>query len=72
MVHRAYRHPATNEDGHQTTDQFNLENLRLIGSVGEPLHAEAVLWGKKTFGMPILDNWWQTETGGIMIANFSL
>ena len=50
--------------------KYNLEHLRLICSVGEPLHAEAVLWGKKTFGMPILDNWWQTETGGIMIANY--
>ncbi len=52
-------------------ERYNLENLRLILSVGEPLHAEAVLWGEKTFGMPILDNWWQTETGGIMIANYS-
>jgi acetyl-CoA synthetase len=42
----------------------------LILSVGEPLHAGAVEWGEKTFGMPILDNWWQTETGGIMIANY--
>lgn len=50
--------------------KYNLEKLRLILSVGEPLHSEAVLWGEKTFGMPILDNWWQTETGGIMIANF--
>ena len=51
-------------------EQYNLENLRLILSVGEPLHAEAVRWGEQTFGMPILDNWWQTETGGIMISNF--
>lgn len=51
-------------------EQYHLENLRLITSVGEPLHAEAVQWGERTFGMPILDNWWQTETGGIMIANF--
>ncbi|NDG86159.1 MAG: acetate--CoA ligase, partial [Proteobacteria bacterium] len=42
----------------------------LIGSVGEPLNAEAVLWGKEAFRMYILDNWWQTETGGIMISNF--
>ena len=54
----------------QPKDNYDLENLRLICSVGEPLHAEAVLWGEKTFGMPILDNWWQTETGGIMIANY--
>ncbi len=49
---------------------FNLQSLRVICSVGEPLHAEAVLWGEETFGIPILDNWWQTETGGIMIANY--
>jgi len=51
-------------------EKYNLENLRLVLSVGEPLHAGAVEWGEKTFGMPILDNWWQTETGGIMIANY--
>ena len=51
-------------------EKYNLEHLRVICSVGEPLHAEAVLWGKKSFGIPILDNWWQTETGGIMIANY--
>lgn len=51
-------------------EEFMLDHLRLILSVGEPLHAEAVTWGEKTLGMPILDNWWQTETGGIMIANY--
>lgn len=51
-------------------DVYQLENLRLILSVGEPLHAEAVIWGQENFGIPILDNWWQTETGGIMIANY--
>ena len=51
-------------------ENYNLEHLRLICSVGEPLNAEAVVWGEKMFGMPILDNWWQTETGGIMIANY--
>lgn len=49
--------------------KYDLQHLKLIMSVGEPLHAEAVLWGEKMFGMPIRDNWWQTETGGIMIAN---
>jgi acetyl-CoA synthetase len=43
--------------------------LRFIASVGEPLNPEAVWWGLEAFGMPIHDNWWQTETGGIMIAN---
>jgi acetyl-CoA synthetase len=52
------------------TKEYNLQNLRLILSVGEPLQAEEVIWGTNTFGMPILDNWWQSETGGIMIANY--
>ena len=51
-------------------EQYRLEKLRLMLSVGEPLNPEAVLWGEKMFGMPFLDNWWQTETGGIMIANY--
>ena len=44
--------------------------LRLILSVGEPLNPEAVVWGERALGLPIHDNWWQTETGGIMIANY--
>jgi len=51
-------------------ETYDLKNLRVILSVGEPLHAEAVIWGEENFGFPILDNWWQTETGGIMIANY--
>jgi len=51
-------------------EKFDLSHLRLVLSVGEPLHAEAVIWGEKAYGVPILDNWWQTETGGIMIANY--
>ncbi len=43
--------------------------LRFIASVGEPLNPQAVRWGVEAFGLPIHDNWWQTETGGIMIAN---
>ena len=50
--------------------QYNLSHLRLIHSVGEPLNPEAVVWGERVLGLPIHDNWWQTETGGIMIANF--
>jgi acetyl-CoA synthetase len=51
-------------------EKFDLSALRLIHSVGEPLNPEAVVWGETTLGQPIHDNWWQTETGGIMIANF--
>jgi acetyl-CoA synthetase len=51
--------------------KYNLDNLRLVLSVGSPLYANVVEWGEKNLGLPILDNWWQTETGGIMIANYS-
>ena len=43
--------------------------LRVVASVGEAARPEAVRWGVDALGMPIHDNWWQTETGGIMIAN---
>jgi acetyl-CoA synthetase len=45
--------------------------LRFLASVGEPLHPAGVVWGEEAFGLPFHDNWWQTETGGIMIANFA-
>jgi acetyl-CoA synthetase len=45
--------------------------LRFLASVGEPLAPDAVVWAKEAFGTPFHDNWWQTETGGIMIANFA-
>jgi acetyl-CoA synthetase len=56
--------------GMEPVRDYDLGNLRVIHSVGEPLNPEAVLWGVKALGLPIHDNWWQTETGGIMIANF--
>ncbi|MFZ2100104.1 MAG: acetate--CoA ligase [Oricola sp.] len=49
----------------------DLSNLRFMASVGEPLNPEAVLWGVEVLGKPFHDNWWQTETGGIMIANYA-
>jgi acetyl-CoA synthetase len=50
---------------------YDLSSLRFAASVGEPLNPEAVVWGLEAFGLPFHDNWWQTETGGIMIANFA-
>ncbi|MDD5160598.1 MAG: acetate--CoA ligase [Sulfuricurvum sp.] len=50
-------------------DEYDLSALRLVQSVGEPLNPEAVIWGMEKLKLPIHDNWWQTETGGIMIAN---
>ena len=49
----------------------DLSALRFIASVGEPLNPEAVVWGRDVLGLPVHDNWWQTETGGIMIANYA-
>ncbi|MGO9321537.1 MAG: acetate--CoA ligase [Solirubrobacteraceae bacterium] len=56
--------------GAEVAHEYDLSALRFIASVGEPLNPEVVLWGEEAFGMPIHDNWWQTETGGIMIANY--
>ena len=55
--------------GPELPAQYHFPRLRFIASVGEPLNPEAVWWGKRVLGLPIHDNWWQTETGGIMIAN---
>jgi acetyl-CoA synthetase len=49
--------------------KYRFPQLRFVASVGEPLNPEAVWWGQEALGLPIHDNWWQTETGGIMIAN---
>jgi acetyl-CoA synthetase len=49
--------------------EFDLGALRFVASVGEALNPEVVLWGRDVLGHAIHDNWWQTETGGIMIAN---
>jgi acetyl-CoA synthetase len=51
--------------------RYDTSALRFLASVGEPLNPEAVVWGETAFGRPFHDNWWQTETGGIMIANFA-
>ena len=52
-------------------EAYDLSNLRIIHSVGEPLNPEAIYWAKDVLDLPIHDNWWQTETGGIMISNFA-
>ncbi len=57
--------------GPELASGFDLSQLRFIASVGEPLNPEAVVWGAEALGLPIHDNWWQTETGAIMISNFA-
>ncbi|MCC7536400.1 MAG: acetate--CoA ligase [Deltaproteobacteria bacterium] len=49
----------------------DLSSLRFLASVGEPLNPDAVVWSQEVFGRPFHDNWWQTETGGIMVANLA-
>ena len=57
--------------GKAALEGHDLSKLRFMASVGEPLNPEAVLWGQDAFGQPFHDNWWQTETGGIMVANYA-
>ncbi|WP_022890761.1 acetate--CoA ligase [Agromyces italicus] len=57
--------------GRQIPQQFNLRSLRLLGSVGEPINPEAWIWYRHVIGggsIPVVDTWWQTETGAIMIS----
>ncbi|MBV0895511.1 acetate--CoA ligase [Microbacterium sp. NC79] len=57
--------------GRQVPEQFDLSSLRLLGSVGEPINPEAWMWYRHVIGgdsTPIVDTWWQTETGAIMIS----
>ncbi|MBW1787428.1 MAG: acetate--CoA ligase [Deltaproteobacteria bacterium] len=56
--------------GEDPVRKHDLTSLRYMCSVGEPLNPEAVTWGKHVFGIPFHDNWWQTETGCIQIANY--
>jgi len=56
--------------GEKLVKKYDFSSLRHLASVGEPLNPEAVWWGMKAFGLPFHDNWWQTETGGILIANY--
>jgi acetyl-CoA synthetase len=57
--------------GDEYPNKFNLASLRLLGSVGEPINPEAWIWYREVIGgkrCPIVDTWWQTETGAIMIS----
>jgi len=58
------------KDGTELVKQHDLSALRYMCSVGEPLNPEAVHWGIEAFDKPFNDNYWQTETGAIMIANY--
>ena len=58
-------------EGDELVKKYNRKSLKLLGSVGEPINPEAWLWYHKVVGdsrCPIVDTWWQTETGGILIS----
>ncbi len=57
--------------GESVYQGVDFSNLRFVASVGEPLNPEGVIWGEEAFGLPIHDNWWQTETGAILCANYA-
>ena len=57
--------------GDELPPSTDLSCLRFVASVGEPLNPEVVVWGQRVLGHPVHDNWWQTETGAIMIANIA-
>ena len=59
------------KQGRQIPQQFDLSSIRVLGSVGEPINPEAWIWYRDIIGggsAPIVDTWWQTETGAIMIS----
>ncbi len=59
------------KEGHQHAEKHDLSSLRLLGTVGEPINPEAWIWYQKYIGgenSPVVDTWWQTETGAIMIS----
>jgi acetyl-CoA synthetase len=58
-------------EGEEPVQRYDLSSLRILGSVGEPINPEAWMWYHVNIGkekLPIVDTWWQTETGGIMIS----
>ena len=59
------------KQGNEVPDRSDMSSLRILGSVGEPINPEAYIWYRKTIGgdrTPVVDTWWQTETGAIMIS----
>ncbi len=57
--------------GRKIPKKFDLSSIRLLGSVGEPINPEAWIWYRKVIGadnVPVVDTWWQTETGAIMVS----
>ena len=58
------------KNGDELARGYDFSSIRLAASVGEPLNPEVIHWVNKNLGIPLHDNWWQSETGGIMISNY--
>jgi len=59
------------KSGRAVPDQYDMSSLRILGTVGEPINPEAWMWYRDVIGgdrCPVVDTWWQTETGGVMIS----
>jgi acetyl-CoA synthetase len=59
------------KSGREVPDQYDMSSLRILGTVGEPINPEAWMWYRDVIGgdrCPVIDTWWQTETGGVMIS----
>jgi len=59
------------KSGREVPDQYDMSSLRILGTVGEPINPEAWMWYRDVIGAdrcPVVDTWWQTETGGVMIS----
>ena len=59
------------KSGREVPDSYDMSSLRILGTVGEPINPEAWIWYRDVIGgnrCPIIDTWWQTETGGVMIS----
>ena len=57
--------------GAEAARKRDTSSLRFMASVGEPLNPEGIFWGQEAFDLPFHDNWWQTETGAILCANYA-
>jgi len=59
------------KSGRAVPDRYDMSSLRILGTVGEPINPEAWMWYRDVIGhnrCPVVDTWWQTETGGVMIS----
>ena len=72
LLYSSDSHPRLDPQRRGISEKYDLRSLRILGTVGEPINPEAWMWYHAVVGKgkcPIVDTWWQTETGGIMITS---